>query len=313
MSGRSSIDALRRLAPVSDTEAAAVFGAAGREDLLAGVAQQPIGRSRGGRATRSRRPLVLALAIAVAAATAAGAWAVLHGSAAQETTSVECVIAGVDTVIPASSGDPTRDCAVEWQREVGKAPPRLVAYDNGHGGISVFPRGQTPPEGYKRLVGSQDVDLIQLQNSLDDYVNGLNASCLDSAAATRLAEAKLAQFGFTGWTVGVQGGGSSSTTCVASDIVDPATQSVTLSPGPVATEPATVFEKLAVKLRPLTHTCESLPAAVASTRAAASSLGLSESARGYDLNTVTDNSMRCASIYETVGGTIFLDIRGPSH
>jgi hypothetical protein len=46
-------------------------------------------------------------------------------------------------------------------------------------------------------------------------------------------------------------------------------------------------------------------------RAAASSLGLSESAHGFDLNTVTDNSVRCASIYETVGGTIFLTVRGP--
>jgi hypothetical protein len=50
---------------------------------------------------------------------------------------------------------------------------------------------------------------------------------------------------------------------------------------------------------------------VALVRAAASSLGLSESARTYELNTTTDKSLRCASIYETVGGTIFLTVRGP--
>jgi hypothetical protein len=50
---------------------------------------------------------------------------------------------------------------------------------------------------------------------------------------------------------------------------------------------------------------------VASVRAAADSLGLSQSARTYDLNTARDNSLRCASIYETVGGTIFLTVRGP--
>jgi hypothetical protein len=105
---------------------------------------------------------------------------------------------------------------------------------------------------------------------------------------------------------------SGTQTCVGGAIVDPATKSVILGSGPVANEPKAVFEELAVKLHPLTKRCESLPAAVSSVRATASSLGLSESARGYDLNTVSDNSMRCASIYETVGGTIFLTIRGPN-
>jgi hypothetical protein len=44
---------------------------------------------------------------------------------------------------------------------------------------------------------------------------------------------------------------------------------------------------------------------VASVRAAASGLS-------YDLNAVKDDSLRCAAIYETVGGTIFLTVRGPS-
>jgi hypothetical protein len=69
---------------------------------------------------------------------------------------------------------------------------------------------------------------------------------------------------------------------------------------------------LADRLRPLTRSCESLPNAVADARAAAQALGLSESTRTYELNAVTDNSMRCASVYETVGGTIFLTVRGPT-
>jgi hypothetical protein len=86
---------------------------------------------------------------------------------------------------------------------------------------------------------------------------------------------------------------------------------VTLIPVGVATRPKTPFEKLADKLRPLTRSCRSLPAAVAAVRVAASSLGLSESARTYELNAVRDSSLRCASIYETVGGTIFVTVRGP--
>ena len=310
MSGRSSIDSLRRISPVSDAEAAAVFGAAGCEELLAGVARLPFGRgARPLKATHRRRPLVLALAIVVAAATAAAAWAIF-GSSAQETTSIECVISGTDTIIPASSGDPAADCALQWQRDLGTTPPLLVAYDNGDGGVTVLPRSEKPPVGFARLPGhSQDVALIQLQESLDDYVNGLNAGCLSGPAATALAHAKLTQFGFTGWTVTIRNEGA----CANSEVVDPASRTVTLIATAVPTGPETTFRRLADKLRPVTKSCESLPAAVASVRSAANDLGLSESGRTYELNTVTDNSLRCASIYETVGGTIFLTVRGPRH
>ncbi len=336
MSGHSPIDSLRHLAPVSDTQAAETFGAAGREELLDDVTRLPVGRGARRRPARRRR-LVLAVAVLIAAATATTAWAVLRGSAAHETTSVQCLIGSSDAIIPSTSGNPAHDCAVDYRREFGTAAPQLAAYDNGRGGVTVIPRSAKPQGHWTRLVSGQDVDLIQLQDSLDDYINGLNSSCLGSAAATSRTEAKLAQFGFAGWTVAVRNPSSSATTlptptvttqaggakpapsestsgtqtCVGGALVDPTTQSVTLGSSPVATGPKTVFEKLAVKLQRVTKSCESLPAAVSSVRATASSLGLSESARGYDLNTVTDNSMRCASIYETVGGTIFLTVRGP--
>jgi hypothetical protein len=327
MSGHNPIDSLRRLSPVSDVDAAAVFGAA-RDDLLDEVTRQPFGQGRARSVTHRRRPLVLAVAVIAAAATAAGAWAVLRGSPAHETTSVECVIQGVDTIISSSSGDPARDCAVEWRRELGTAAPPLRAYDNGHGGVTVLLRREAPPAGFKRLVSGQDVDLIQLQNSLDDFVNGLNSRCLTGTAATGLTQTKLAQFGFTGWTVTATGLGSQGSAppapagskkapgvesngsmCWQLDVVDPGTQSVTLMAA--SDQNGGTQTELADRLRPITRSCESLPAAVAAVRTEAGDLGLSESARGYDLNTVTDNSMRCASIYETVGGTIFLTVRGP--
>ncbi len=310
MSGRSPIDSLRRLSPVSDAEAAAVFGVAGAEELLASVTGMPFGHAGPARhTTRRRRPLVLALALVAAAVTAAAAWAIL-GSSAQETTSIECVIAGNDTIIQATSGDPAHDCAVTWKHDLGTAAPPLVAYDNGHGAVSVIPRSETPQAGWKPL-HSQDVALIQLQDSLDDYIGGLNASCLDRTAATRLTEAKLAEFGLTGWTVTVRSADSATGMCLSADLVDPAARTVTLIPMGVPNGPETTFEKFADKLRPLTQSCESLPTAVASVRSAASELGLSEAASTYELKTVSDNSLRCTSIYETVGGTIFVTLRGP--
>jgi hypothetical protein len=328
MSGHSPIDSLQRLAPVSDPDAAALFGTAGCEELLDGVTGLPLGRGAVRRRT-TRRRLVLAVAVvALVAIATAATWVVLNQGPARETTSVECVIEGVDTIIPSTSGDPARDCAVEWTRELGSAAPPLLAYDNGHGGVTVLLRRATPPAGFTRLAAGQDADLIQLQNSLDDFVNGLNSSCLGNAAATNLTESKLAQFGFTGWTVTSRDASSPGTAppaqagartaptvksdgsnCWNGDVVDPNTQSVTLMAS--SDQNGGTPTSLAARLRPLTRSCVSLPAAVASARAAATSVGLSESARTYELNAVADSSLRCASIYETVGGTIFLTVRGP--
>jgi hypothetical protein len=331
MSGRSPIDSLLRLAPVSDGEAAAIFGVTGREELLAGLTR--LSSPRAARRAVTRRRLVLAVAaVAVVATATAATWVVLRGGPARETTSVQCLIGNSDAIIPSTSGDPTHDCAADYRREFGTTPPPLVAYDNGHGGVTVLPHSQTPPAGWKPLP-SQDAALIELQDSLDDYVRGLNASCLDSGAATNLVKAKLAQFGFTGWTVTVENpssGGSAvpapagsqkaptaengGNTCWNVDVVDPSSRTVSLLPTGIPSGlPETALEKLAVKLRPIAQRCESLPAAAASVRTAASNLGISESGRGYDLNTVKDNSMRCASVYETVGGTIFVTVRGPGH
>jgi hypothetical protein len=316
MSGRSSIDSLRRLSPVSDGDAAAVFGTAGQEELLADLTRLPFGRGAQRRPVTHRRRR-LALAVAVVALTAiatAATWVVLRGAPARDTTSVQCLIGDSDAIIPATSGDPAHDCVVDYRREFGTAPPRLTAYDNGHGGVTVIPRSEKPQAGWTRLVSGQNVDLIQLQDSLDDYVNGLDSTCLGARAATRLAAAKLAQFGFTGWKVDVRKSGSApGRSCVDLNLVDPGSQTVTLMPTGIPSGlPATTFEKLAARLRPVTRKCTSLPAALASVRAVARHLGLQENARGYDLNATTDNSMPCASIYETVGGTIFLTVRGPS-
>ena len=70
MSGRSSIDALRRLAPVSDREAAEVFGGAGRDELLDDLMRLPFGRGARPRLTQRRRRLVIAAVALALVATA---------------------------------------------------------------------------------------------------------------------------------------------------------------------------------------------------------------------------------------------------
>jgi hypothetical protein len=305
MSGPNPIESLRRLSPSSDAEAAAVFGVAGAEDLLSDVLRLPFGRrERAHHSTRRRRPIVIAFAVVVVLGMTAATWAIFR-TPARQTTSIECVIAGTDTIIPSISGDPTHDCAVTWKRDVGTAAPSLVAYDNGSGGVTVIPRAETPPKSWTPLQ-SQDVALIELQDSLDDYIGGLDSSCLDAAAATRLADAKLAEFGFSDWTVTVR---NEAGACVTADYVEPAKQTVTLIPTGPPLGSATPAQKLAAELRPVTQTCQSLSTAEASVRSAARDAGVSDSE--YQLNAVGDGSLPCAEIYETVGGTISVTIRGP--
>ena len=311
MSAPDPTGLLSRIAPVSDEEAARVFGAAGRQHLLDAITRLP-SRERPAR-RRLRRPLVIAAAVvAVAAATGAG-WALSHGSA-RETTSVECVIDGQDTVIDATSGDPAADCAIAWQGLLGKPAPPLQAYDDALGGVTVIPRSQKAPATWTPIA-SQDVALIELQESLDDYVNGLNSSCFDASAATGFARQQLDRLGFRGWTVDVRPTSQAGRLCYGG-FPEPEAKAVTLvSSGPVHEPTNWPPRRLATSLRPLINQCLSLPAMRGAVEQRASSLGLSQTAddeRNYQLSATRDDTLRCSTLYETVTGTIHVVLRGPA-
>jgi hypothetical protein len=316
MSARDPIELLTRISPITDEEAAGVFGTTGRQRLLDEITHLPRADEPPAR-RRVRLVLVIAVAVAIAAATVA--WASTRGGS-RETTSIECEIAGTDTVIDATSGNPAADCAAEWERELGHPAPPLVAYANTFGGVTVLPRSQKPPAGW-RTMHSQDVALIELQGSLDDYVNGLNSSCLDNAGATAFTRQQLDRLGFKGWSIRIRPpaeGSSSGPICTLSGIVDPTTSSVTLMQAHVAKlPPSWVPGRLAASLRPLTTRCLSLQAMRSAAEARASRLGLSPeppaNRTSYILSATRDDKLRCTTLYETVGGTINLVLRGPAH
>lgn len=317
MSAPDPIELLSQIAPLSDEEAAALFGAAGRERLLDAITRLTPAPSRSAR-RKVPRPLVLAAAVLVAIATATVAWAITRGGAS-DTTSVECVIAGTDTVIDATSGNPAADCAAEWQRELGTPPPLLTAYANTSGGVTVLPSKQKPPAGWRTL-RSQNVALIELQEALDDYLNGLNSTCLNAPAATAFTQQQLDQLGFAGWTVDVRSApqGSGPPICTGSAILNPTITTVQLISYTSGKPPQNWLPgRLATRLRPLTKTCLSLPAMRNRVEQSASQLGLSPeppaTKTSYILDTSQNNKLRCTSLYETVGGTITLILRGPTH
>lgn len=308
MSAPSPIELLARIAPVSDEEAVTVFGTTGPERLLETIMRLPPDREWSAR-RRLRRPLVIALAVvAVTAATGAG-WALTRGSA-HETTAVDCKIGGGTTVIDATSGDPAADCAAIWPTPV----PKLQAYDNGLGGVAVIPSSEKAPASWTPIA-SQDVALIELQESLDDNIVGLDSSCFGSSAATTFAQQQLDRLGFIGWTVNVRSTSETGRLCYGG-FADPEAKTVTLMGGGDQSGQANwPPRQLASSLRPLTHECLSLPAMQSEVVRRASSLGMSrtvEDSHNYELNSAEDDTMRCATVYETVAGTTDVIVRGPA-
>jgi hypothetical protein len=262
---------------------------------------------------RSRRRFALPVLVGVLVlAGAAVGWAFL-GSSARDTVSVQCEIEGVSTVIPSATGNPVADCAAQWQRDTGSGAPRLVAYDNGLGGITVLPADATAPSGWTRLPSGakQNLAMVEMQQWLDDHVSGLNSGCYDNATAVAMTEKALTRFGMETWMVQPPPAEDNSP-CVDTGILDGTTFSVALRALGGAYDPQMPFEMLAERLRSIAQTCESLDAVAREVRSAAADLGLSEDAHEYELTEVRDDSARCTTIYEDVGGTIFLILRGPS-
>jgi hypothetical protein len=305
-----SIEQLSRIAPVSDEDAARTFGAAGKENLLDAITALSPGRERS-TVRRFRRPLVLAFALLVVAGATGAAWAMTGGSA-RETTAVDCKIGGGTTVIDATSGDPASDCAAIWPAPV----PKLQAYSDGLGGVAVIPASEKAPADWTPIA-SQDVALIELQENLLDNINGLDSGCFSASAATTFAQQQLNRLGLIGWSVNVRPPAQqqSGQACYGG-FADPTSKAVTLFGGGNQSG-ATNWppHQLADSLRPLTQQCLSLNAMTNDVVQRATALGMSQTIENdhtYELNATKDNTLRCATVYETVGGTVDVVVRGPA-
>jgi hypothetical protein len=295
--------------------------------LLERLLDQPIPGSRRTRSPglrhpraagrRLRLPVLVGVAL-VLAGTAIG-WAITATSA-RDTVSVQCLSAGGDTIIPAVTGDPVADCAAQWRRDTGSEPPPLVAYDNGHGGITVAPAdrpalpGATPlPDG-----ATQNEAIVQVQRSLDDLVGGLNSGCFDNPTAVEMTTGILARFGMQDWTVNpappadLSGSSGSQEPCVYTVILDPATRTVTLRALGGALPADAPYSKLAARLRSLSTECMPLDAMTERVGAILDELGISEARHEVERTEIPEHDAPCTTVTETVGGSIFLVLRGPA-
>jgi hypothetical protein len=167
------------------------------------------------------------------------------------------------------------------------------------------------PSGWTLLPdeATQNVAMVQMQQWLDDFVDGLKSGCFDNATAVQMTERALQRVGMTSWTV--EPAPSDTGTCVDTGILDPTSETVQLRALDGPADPAAAYERLAVKLREIAEDCGSLDATARQVRAAAAELGLSEEVREYQVTEIRDVAARCTTIYENVGGTIFIILRGP--
>jgi hypothetical protein len=262
---------------------------------------------------RNRRRLAIPIAAALVVLVGAAAAWTLVASSGRDSVALQCEIEGTDAIIPAVSGDPVSDCAAQWKRESGSDAPRLVAYDNGVGGITVLPADEKPPSGFTALHAgvSQNVAMIQMQQWLDDHVAGLSSDCYDTPTAMQMTQQELERLGMAGWTVQPPPS-TDHGRCVGTGILDAATTTVSLRAMGGQLPASSDVERLAVELRSIAQDCAPLDTVARQVRSAASRLGLSEDAHDYELTEVKDDSAPCTTIDENVGGTIFLILRGPS-
>lgn len=215
----------------------------------------------------------------------------------------------------AASGDDLADCA-QIRSDAGVpslTDPSAFVYRGTHFVVS---RAGVPDavakEARAPLPAAGQSALHELESAMDDWVDGPNASCFTTAEARTYAETTLARVGLTGWT-----------TRLFTDRENP-------TPGPCATLVAFVDQHV-VEVReqsrqPIVPDPANIAPAVFSVakglreQVAGKCLSLSEATRVArtlvdpvdDVTAVTDAKASCTRVDMTVGGTIFVTLRGPS-
>ena len=268
------------------------------------------------RRRRLRRVLLPAVALIVITATAATA---VISRQPEQTSAIAC---NGENIIPARTGDPIADCAAELA-SLDISHGELQAFTDQFGGVSVYEAELDVPKGAQPLNDDfrQDVAIIELEASLNDIVTGLDADCYSTDEARPIVEREIASVGLDwGIEVGLENGApriaDGSSTC-AKALVKPETESVMLISlrGPVSTdasgeEPPQTAVSQELKQH-LDAECLALDDAVAFAEELFTRAAAEDSRNTATVSGTVDNSVSCSRVDVTVGGSVFVDVRGP--
>lgn len=278
---------------------------------------------------RAKRRVVLLAAAGLAVLTTAAAWA--YVAQPEQSTEIQCAHS---LIMPAVSGDPVVDCAAELDR-MGIDHGPLAAYVNKYGGVAVYEIGTDVPPSYQPLDEDfrQDVATIELERALSDVTTGLEADCYSTDEAVPIVERELDRVGIQ-WVIGIGLNADGSeriadgeSSC-AYAIPTPEESQVTLisldAPDPAIVaefgeEPWTAPSELLHQR--LTNECLTLDEAAVIARELFSPLAqewlanadIEDQDESYviPITRTVDAGAACTRATVTVGGTVFIDLRGP--
>lgn len=276
-----------------------------RTDLLNAI---EFGRSRttaGRSESRARRRITTVAAVLLSMLTVGTAWALTRQP--EQTTRILCP---ENLVTAAVSGDPIADCA-RVLREAGIEPSTMAAYTNEAGSVVVIEVGADVPSDLRPLENDfrQDVSIIEFEAALNDVTTGLDADCYSTEEALPIVDRTIADFGFE-WTVNVAQAADGESTCAVS-YLEPETSTVGLTAvsGSASGDDQpwiALGSQLTVALE---EECLDLSHAASLVNDLAEDLDMTEM---MSVSETEDVQAACTRATVTVGGMVFVDLRGPA-
>lgn len=277
-----------------------------RARLAEAIESDHVGYSRARDERKARRHLTFVAVVLLSLLGVGAAWALTRQP--EQTTEILCP---ENLVTSAVSGDPVVDCA-RVLREVGIEPPEMMAYANDAGGVVVIEAGVEAPEGWQPLGDDfrQDLSIIELEAALNDVSTGLDADCYSTEEAVPLVEQMIDRFGFE-WTVDVAREADGQSTCAISFL-----QPETFTVGLTAVEGSAPGDDqpwiaLGNQLNEaLEKECLDIDEAVDVVEGLVHELDMKEM---MSVTQTTDEQEECTRATVTVGGLVFVDLRGPAN
>ena len=227
----------------------------------------------------------------------------------------------------ALTGDPALDCSNEWRRVNGTEPPPMAAYDNGGGVVVVVVVGEPVPEGFTKLDTStyQTTALIELKAEIYDIGLGISSGCLDVTEARAVIRRSLDQVGLDAWDITVdEAQAPDGTNSCANVEIDPGqnvVQIVSMNAVDYVRSSGTFGEFSRALDAGLKAQCLNLDGAADLTRSVAATTPdnydpfdgqTTALIDGLEIDRVVDPTASCTRVAVSVGGSLFVTLRGPS-
>jgi len=311
----NDLELLRSIDP-----APASLPTAGRDELLTALRTSSLPSRR-----RKRRFALLGTGSAVLAIAGGGlAYAVLAGQPPQTALKVNCAVgvsqaewdqfANFTGILDTSSGDPVADCAAEYVRLEGAAPP-LRGYQTGSEYITVIPADWVAPASWRALPPTfrTDAARLELKQRLADLVDGPQSQCRTAASAEAMVRSDLAELSLTDWTVERLSNASKAdgtSMCAMAWVDEGAAKKVQLQGVQGGPSGDDAVARLAALLRhDIAENCLTLAQAQRATESDIGKAGfkIAES----DITALVDPAAKCTRVDLVPAGLIAVMLRGP--